>query len=286
MGLVLVTGAIGSGKSTTLAAMIDHRNRHRSGHIITIEDPIEFLHAHQRSVVSQREVGTDTPTYADALKSALGQAPDVLFIGEIRDRGTMAAALRAAETGHLVLSALYASNAYRALQRIMNFFPVGVQPTVALQLSEHLLGILTQRLVPRAEGEGSVPAVEVLLSSERVRDLIRKGDVEGVRSAIAVSAHEGIQTFDQALHALYREGIITEATALDAADYPGDLRLQMMTEGAGVSASDIQFAEESAGPEGPVQEDTSPPVPAREGEECEIVDGALAEGRIDRLSAP
>lgn len=248
MGLVLVTGPADSGTSTTLAAMIDYRSQHRHGHIITIEDPIEFLHSHQRSLVSQREIGIDTPSYADALESALRQAPDVLVIGEIRDRETMAAALTVVETGHLVLGILHANHAHQALQRILSLFPVEAHPMVRLQLSQHLKAVLSQRLVARADGEGRVPAVEVLLSTMRVRDLIHKGDVEAVRSAMAVGIHEGMQTLDQALYALYRKGMITMATALDAAEDPSDLRLQIISGKARGGASGIRFAEESVPP--------------------------------------
>ncbi|MGH7163217.1 MAG: PilT/PilU family type 4a pilus ATPase [Planctomycetota bacterium] len=224
-GLVLVTGATGSGKSTTLAAMIDHRNASRGGHVVTIEDPIEFMHEHKRSLVSQREVGVDTACFADALKSALRQAPDVLLVGEVRDRETADAALHFAETGHLVFATLHSTNANQTLERLLGLFPGELHAQVQLLLSLNLRGIVSQRLVPAKSGKRRA-ALEILLPTARVRDLLRKGAIEELKGAIAEGAKEGMITFDQCLHDLYREGAISLEDALAYADSATDLRLK------------------------------------------------------------
>jgi twitching motility protein PilU len=223
-GLVLVVGATGSGKSTLLAALIDHRNINEAGHILTIEDPIEFIHPHKRSIITQREVGTDTRSYAAALKNALRQAPDVVLIGEIRDAETMEAAIAFAETGHLCLSTLHANNSNQALERILNFVPPARQQEVRLQLSLNLRAIISQRLVATASG-GRAAALEILLDTPRVKDLIKGGEIEAIKDAIEQSSPDGCRTFDQSLFDLYASGAIAEAKALENADRPNNLRL-------------------------------------------------------------
>jgi len=230
-GLVLVTGATGSGKSTTLAAMIDERNSSRSGHIVTIEDPLEFLHSHKKSLVTQREVGMDTDSYQRALKSALRQAPDVLLVGEVRDRQTMESALRFAETGHLVLSTLHSVNANQTMERIMNFFPTSHQKMVRLLLAQNLVGVVSQRLVPRKDGSGRIATLEILLNTPRISDLIYRGEFNELKETIANSGYEGLQTFDQGLFDLYDQGLIDYDVALKTADSTNDLRLKIRIEG-------------------------------------------------------
>ncbi len=226
-GLVLVVGGTGSGKSTTLAAMIDHRNRSETGHIITIEDPVEFIHAHQSCIVSQREVGLDTLSYRDALKNALRQAPDVILIGEIRDAETMESAIAFAETGHLCVSTLHANNANQAIERVLNFFPPSRQHEIRLQLSLNLRAIVSQRLVPSLLGNGRAAALEVLLDTPRIRDLIRRGEIDAIKEAMEQGVNEGCCTFDSALFDLVMVGRIDESEALKAADSPNNLRLQI-----------------------------------------------------------
>ena len=226
-GLVLVVGATGAGKSTTVAAMIGHRNGRARGHIVTIEDPVEFVHDRGQSLVSQREVGIDTESYLVGLKNALRQAPDVLFVGELRDAETVAVALHSAETGHLVLSTLHATNATSALERLLSFFAPDVRGPVLLQLSLTVRAVVAQRLVPRAEGQGRIAAVEIMLSTGRIQALIRRGELETIRAAIEEGQNEGLQTFDQALLALHREKRITQDDALRFADSPQNLRLRM-----------------------------------------------------------
>jgi twitching motility protein PilU len=223
-GLVLVVGATGSGKSTLLAALVDHRNTNEAGHILTVEDPIEFMHPHKQSIVTQREVGTDTLSYGAALKNALRQAPDVVLIGEIRDAETMEAAVAFAETGHLCLSTLHANNANQALERILNFVPPSRQHEVRLQLSLNLRAIVSQRLVAAASG-GRVPALEILLDTPRVKDLVKGGEIEAIKDAIEQSSPDGCRTFDQSLFDLYASGAIAETRALQCADRPNNLRL-------------------------------------------------------------
>ncbi|MBC8401079.1 MAG: PilT/PilU family type 4a pilus ATPase [Candidatus Marinimicrobia bacterium] len=231
-GLILVTGATGSGKSTTLAAMIDHINSARSGHIVSIEDPMEFLHYHKKCIVTQREVGMDTDSYQRALKSALRQTPDVLLIGEIRDQETMKAALTFAETGHLVFSTLHSVNANQTLERIMNFFPVDNHPMIRQHMSLNLKAILSQRLVTRSTGKGMIAAMEILINTARISDLIHKGDIDGIKSAIAAARQSGLQTFDQHLFDLYQNGTIKLEDALAAADSANDLKLRIKMDGA------------------------------------------------------
>ncbi len=225
-GLVLVVGGTGSGKSTTLAAMIDHKNRSETGHIVTVEDPIEFIHPHRQCVVTQREVGVDTLSYSAALMNALRQAPDLILIGEIRDKETMEAAIAFAETGHLCLSTLHANNANQALERISNFFPPERQHEIALQLSLNLRAIISQRLI-RSQNGGRAAALEVLLDTPRIKDLIRRGEIDVIKDAMEQSAVEGCQTFDGALHALCVQGRISAQEALAAADSPNNLRLRL-----------------------------------------------------------
>ncbi len=225
-GLVLVVGATGSGKSTALAAMIDHRNSTETGHIITVEDPLEFVHPHKKCVVTQREIGTDTRSYASALKNTLRQAPDVILIGEIRDAETMEAAITFAETGHLCISTLHANNANQALERIMNFFPSERHSEIGLQLSLNLRAIISQRLIPKVNG-GRAACLEVMLDTPRIKDLIKKRDIDSIKDAMRVSGLEGCRTFDGSLLELFVEGKITEAEALRAADSPNNLRLEI-----------------------------------------------------------
>jgi len=225
-GMVLVVGGTGSGKSTSLAAMIDHRNTNSSGHIISIEDPIEFVHQHKKSVITQREVGFDTHSFGDALKNTLRQAPDVILIGEIRDTETMESAITFAETGHLCLGTLHANNANQAIERVMNFFPSNRHPQIYLLLSLNLKAIISQRLVPTVDGKRAA-AIEVLLDTPRVKDLILKGEVGILKEVMAEGTQEGMQTFDQALYSLYKAGRINYDNAIAYADSANDLRLRI-----------------------------------------------------------
>ncbi len=225
-GLVLMVGATGSGKSTSLAAMLDHRNTHSRGHIITIEDPVEFVHQHKKSLIMQREVGVDTDSWHAALKNTLRQAPDVILIGEIRDRDTMDYGIAFAETGHLCLATLHANNANQALDRIINFFPVERRQQILMDLSLNLKAIISQRLIP-AIGGGRVPAVEILLNTPRVADLILKGEVHEIKEAMAKSKDLGMRTFDQALYDLCVDGLAAPETALRYADSYNELRLML-----------------------------------------------------------
>jgi twitching motility protein PilU len=229
-GLVLMVGATGSGKSTSLAAMIDHRNSTEAGHIITIEDPIEFVHRHKKSIVTQREVGFDTHTFQTALKNTLRQAPDVILIGEIRDTETMEAAITFAETGHLCLGTLHSNNANQAIERIMNFFPLERHAQIYLQLSLNLRSIISQRLVPSTDGRRT-PALEILIDTPRIKDLIKKGDVDTLKEGMEQGVQEGSQTFDQALFALYKAGTISLEQALINADSANNLRLKIKLAG-------------------------------------------------------
>jgi twitching motility protein PilU len=225
-GLVLVVGATGSGKSTTLAAMIDYRNQHSAGHIITVEDPIEFVHVHKKSIITQREIGMDTSSYQNALKNCLRQAPDVILLGEIRDTETMEAGISFAETGHLCLATLHSNNANQAMERIMNFFPAERHPQIYLQLSLNLRGIVSQRLVKTLEG-GRAPAIEILLDSPRVKDLVHKAQIAELKDAMEKSTNLGMQTFDQSLYEHYRSGRIALDEALKNADSGNNLRLRV-----------------------------------------------------------
>lgn len=238
-GLVIFVGATGSGKSTSLAAMVGYRNENSKGHIITIEDPIEFIHNHKNCIVTQREVGVDTDSYEIALKNTLRQAPDVILIGEIRDRETMEYAIAFAETGHLCLSTLHANSTNQALDRIINFFPEERRAQLLMDLSLNLKGIISQRLIPKADGEGRVPAVEVMLNTPLMSDLIFKGNVHEIKELIAKSNELGMQTFDQALFSLYESGRITYEDALRNADSLNDLRLRIKLESKDSKKEDL-----------------------------------------------
>ena len=226
-GLVIMVGATGSGKSTTLAAMVDHRNVNASDHIVTIEDPVEFVHPHKNSIVTQREVGIDTLTWDAALKNTLRQAPDVILMGEIRDRETMQHAVAFAETGHLCMATLHANSANQALDRVINFFPEERRAQLLMDLSLNLKGMISQRLIPRQSGKGRVAAVEIMLNSPLIADLIFKGDVSEIKEIMKKSRNLGMQTFDQALFDLYEDEMITYEDALRNADSVNDLRLQI-----------------------------------------------------------
>ncbi|HHT9136302.1 MAG TPA: PilT/PilU family type 4a pilus ATPase [Candidatus Wunengus sp. YC60] len=229
-GLALVVGATGSGKSTTLAAMIDYRNTNDSGHIITVEDPIEFVHQHKKSVITQREVGLDTLSFGDALKNTLRQAPDVILVGEIRDTETMESAITFAETGHLCLGTLHANNANQAIERVINFFPSERHEQIYLLLSLNLRSIVSQRLVPAKDGK-RVASFEVLLDTPRVKDLIFKKEIGLLKETMSKGTQEGMLTFDQSLFNLYKEGKISYENAIAYADSANDLRLRTKTEG-------------------------------------------------------
>lgn len=225
-GLVLLVGATGSGKSTTLAAMIDYRNSNMTGHILTIEEPIEFIHRHEKSIVDQREIGLDTLSYANALKNAMREAPDVILIGEIRDRETMQHAMAYAETGHLCLSTLHANNANQTVDRIINFFPDSAHHQLFLDLSLNLRAVISQRLVSGIDGK-RVPAVEIMLKSPYISELIEKGDIDTIKEAMEKSPDIGMQTFDQSLYELYRAGKISTEEALANADSRTNLLLKI-----------------------------------------------------------
>ncbi len=226
-GLVIIVGSTGSGKSTTLAAMVGHRNQNAQDHIITVEDPIEFVHEHGKSIITQREVGMDTLDWGSALKNTMRQAPDVIMIGEIRDEDTMHYAMAYAETGHLCLSTIHANNANQALDRILSFFPRERREQLLLDLSLNLRAIVSQRLVPRTDKKGRIPAVEVMLNSPLVSDLIMKGSLDELKDIMARSRDMGMQTFDQALYDLYSVGIVSAEDALRNADSFNDLRLKI-----------------------------------------------------------
>ena len=224
-GLILLVGATGSGKSTTLAAMIDYRNSNMTGHILTIEEPIEFIHQHKKSVVDQREIGIDTLSYTNALKNAMREAPDVILIGEIRDRETMQHAIAYAETGHLCISTLHANNANQTVDRIINFFPDSAHHQLLLDLSLNLRAVVSQRLVPGNNGK-RVPAVEIMLKSPYISDLIEKGNIDTLKDAMEKSNDIGMQTFDQSLYELYRSGMVSVGDALANADSRNNLLLR------------------------------------------------------------
>ena len=226
-GLVILVGATGSGKSTTLAAMVDHRNENSYGHIITIEDPVEFVHPHKNCVVTQREVGLDTDSWESALKNTLRQAPDVILMGEIRDRETMEHAVAFAETGHLCMATLHANSANQALDRIINFFPEERRMQLLMDLSLNLKGLVSQRLVPKQDGKGRFAAVEILINTPLISDLIFKGDVSEIKEIMKKSRNLGMQTFDQALFDGFENNQITFEDALRNADSVNDLRLQI-----------------------------------------------------------
>jgi twitching motility protein PilU len=221
-GLILIVGATGSGKSTTIAAMLDHRNTNRAGHILTVEDPIEFLFRHKKSIVNQREIGMDTKDWGAALKNAMRQAPDCILIGEIRDKETMQAAIAYAQTGHLCLATLHANNSYHALNRIISFFPLENRPALFLDLSVALRAIASQRLVKKPDGKRT-PACEVLLNTRHIAELIERGEVQGIKEAMEQTLAPGSQTFEQDLFRLYKSNIITLEEALANADSPTNL---------------------------------------------------------------
>ena len=230
-GLVLFAGGTGSGKSTSQAAMIGYRNEHSYGHIVTIEDPIEFVHEHKNCLITQREVGIDTESWQAALKNTLRQAPDVILIGEIRDRETMDHAIAFAETGHLAMGTLHANNANQAIERVVNFFPQEMHHQILLNLSLNLRGLVSQRLIPLKEGRGRCAAIEVMLNSPLISDLIFKGEVHEIKEIMKKSRELGMQTFDQALFDLYEEGKISYEDALRNADSVNDLRLTIKLHG-------------------------------------------------------
>src|SRR5688500_10452950 len=229
-GLVIFVGGTGSGKSTSLAAMIGYRNENSHGHIITIEDPVEYVHPHKNCIITQREIGVDTDSWEAALKNTLRQAPDVILMGEIRDRETMNHAIAFAETGHLCLSTLHANSTNQAIDRIINFFPEERRPQLLMDLSLNLKSFISQRLIPHANGKGRIPAVEIMLNTPYMADLIFKGEVHEIKDLIARSNEAGMQSFDQHLFRLYEDGEITYEDALRNADSLNDLRLRIKLE--------------------------------------------------------
>jgi len=242
-GLVIVVGGTGSGKSTTLAAMVDHRNAETRGHIVTIEDPIEYVHQHKNCVVTQREVGVDTDSWHTALRNTLRQAPDVILIGEIRDRETMEYGIQFAETGHLVLATLHANSANQALDRIVNFFPDEKREQLLMDLSLNIQALISQRLIPREGGHGRIAAMEIMLRSPLIADLIFKGDINGLKEVMSRSDRMGMKTFDQSLYELYESEMITYEDALRSADSKNELRLRIKLES---KRFDPQGSEEAA----------------------------------------
>ena len=242
-GLVIVVGGTGSGKSTTLAAMIGHRNENSRGHIMSIEDPIEYVHPHQGCVITQREVGVDTETWHAALKNTLRQAPDVIMIGEIRDRETMEYGIQFSETGHLCLATLHANSANQALDRIINFFPEERREQLLMDLSLNTKAFISQRLIPREGGIGRIAAMEIMLNTPLIQDLIFKGEVGQIKEIMSKSTRLGMQTFDQALFSLYEEGTISYEEAMRNADSKNELRLRIKLESKRDSAIADQQAE-------------------------------------------
>jgi twitching motility protein PilU len=244
-GLLLMVGATGAGKSTTLASMMDHRNEKVSGHILTIEDPVEFLFKNKKSVVNQREVGSDTQSMQTALKNALRQAPDVILVGEIRDRETMSAAIAYAQSGHLCLATMHANNSYQALNRILSFYPVEVRPTMLGDLGAALKAVVSQRLLRTVHG-GRAPAVEVLLNTKLIAELIEKGDFSGIKEAMEKSMAEGSQTFEMDIARLIVDGVVDKKEGLAYADSPTNLQWRLQNDFAG---KDMDQAEEGASDE-------------------------------------
>ena len=238
-GLILVTGMTGSGKTTTMASMINNRNENVAGHILTIEDPIEYYHDHKQSVVTQREVGVDTESYNAALQNALRQRPDVILIGEIRDMEVMNHALTASETGHLCIATLHTNNAYQAIERIVNFFPEDQQVQVRLNLSMNLKAVVSQRLLPSLKG-GLVPATEVMLNEALIREIIEKGKYEQITEVMEKNTALGMQTFDQALLELYKQGLISEETAINQSDKSSDMKVKLQSFKLGEESADIR----------------------------------------------
>jgi twitching motility protein PilU len=225
-GLILMVGATGSGKSTTLASMLNYRNENSADHIITIEDPIEFLHSNKKSIINQREIGLDTKSYARALRSAMRAAPDVLLIGEIRDKETMEAVIMLAGTGHLVLATIHANNSAETLDRVINIFPRDQHTQVFLDLSQYLRAIVSQRLIP-GKNKRRVPAIEMMINTPHMQELIKKGDVIGVKEALRSSSEKGMQDFDAALFGLYKQGRIKLEDALNYADSRSNLEAKI-----------------------------------------------------------
>ncbi len=242
-GLVLIVGSTGSGKSTALASMIDHRNARMTGHILTVEEPVEYLHSHRKSIVDQREIGLDTLSYANALKNAMREAPDVIMIGEIRDRETMQAAISYAETGHLCLSTLHSNNANQALERILNFFPEDTRPQLLLDLSLNLQGVVSLRLL-RGTNNRRIPAVEVLLKTSYVSDLIAKGQVDQLKEAMKLARDSGMQTFDDSLYHLFHTRRISFKEAIEHADSRNDLQLRIRLSGDSALIAEAGEADE------------------------------------------
>ena len=232
-GLMLFVGATGSGKSTSLAALIDYRNSNSSGHIVTIEDPVEYVHSHKKSLVNQREIGVDTRSWHNALKNALRQAPDVILVGEIRDRETMEHALAFSETGHLCISTLHANNANQALDRIINFFPDDRRDQLLMDLSTNIQAFVSQRLIPTTDGKRCA-AIEVMLGTPMIAELILRGEFESIKEIMEKSQNIGMKTFDSALFDLYQEGLISEEEALKNSDSPNNIRLKIKFAGQGV----------------------------------------------------
>lgn len=260
-GLILFVGATGSGKSTSLAALIDYRNTNSSGHIITIEDPVEFVHRHKRCIINQREVGTDTLSYEDALANTLRQAPDVILIGEIRHRETMEHALAFAETGHLCLSTLHANNANQAIERIINFFPEERHKQVLNDLSLNIRGIISQRLIPTVDGKRAA-AIEILIGSPLVQDLIKKGEVGLIKEVMEKSENVGMQTFDMALFKHWRAGKISMDEALKNADSKNNLKLKMTLAEGKTAGEDPNSHIERESPAVAARPAGAPPAPA------------------------
>ena len=252
-GLVILVGGTGSGKSTSLAAMIDYRNENSHGHIITIEDPVEYVHRHKNCLITHREVGADTHNWFAALKNTLRQAPDVILIGEIRDRDTMEYAIAFAETGHLCMATLHANSANQALDRIVNFFPEERRNQLLMDLSLNTRALISQRLIPRADGKGRAAAVEILLNTPLVSDLIFKGEVHSLKEAMSKSREQGMQTFDQALFDLYESGVISYEDALRNADSVNELRLAIKLRGkvSGAQQAPTEFSMVADDPQPP-----------------------------------
>lgn len=245
-GLVLTVGSAGSGKTTTLAAMLDYRNEHTAGHILTVEDPIEYLHAHKKSLVTQREVGLDTASYDEALRRAMREAPNVIMVGEIRDRSTMQHALHYAESGHLCVSTLHANNANQAVQRILNFFPEQAHRQLLMDLSLNLQAVVAQRLIKSVQGP-VVPATEVMLLTPYVSELIQKGQVDELKTAIVRSGEQGMCTFDQSLFDLYERGIISAEEAVAHADNRTDVTLRLrLASGTPLGVDGMRMSDQSA----------------------------------------
>lgn len=234
-GLIIVVGATGSGKSTSLAAMVDYRNKRAAGHIVTIEDPIEFVHRHHKSIITQREIGIDTESWHVALKSAMRQAPDVVIVGEVRDEDSMSHALQLSQTGHLCMCTLHATNANQAIERVINFYNEDRHPQIFMDLAMNLVAIVSQRLVVKADGSGRTVAMDIMLNTPAVQDLIFKGDIDGIKEIMTRSEDDGMQTFDQHLFELYKEGVIDFDEAMRNADSANNLRLAIKLYEEGLS---------------------------------------------------